>query len=528
VTHPLWRGEPIAVLIDEAAIGGSDRVRLLLDALGLQVIVVGAHSPTLVTPAVGIFGDHVAPMGGCHAWYVGPGPAPPWMRLTLGRGPATTIQILRMLGTALVQEQAAVAFRAAGAGLCAPTRIPLDPVVLRGVDRAVCPVHVRGPARPAADLDPESLLRKAFAAIEACCAPNGAIAAAPAAGPGQPDYWFFWQRDGAAAALALHALATAGPDDLRARAAALCGGYLEFVDRIGRGGAVAAGRVTMGAVPVGGYGDPQHDGPPATVLAVLTLDPTALAVARPFLEHLLLPGRRPGFDLWELIKGRSFHAENLRRRALRLAESVATDVDEALARRCRVTDERPVFVDPAGGWRHVLDPDPAWFKQTSRLDSSVLGSALLAFDGGGDIDHPCLAQTVRRLEEHYAIKWPVNLAWRRGGNAGAGIGRFPEDANDGFGSSGGNPWPVATLWMAQYHGHRGNRELAEGYLRFVTTHVDSDAISEQIDAVTGAPRGARGLVWAHAELVVTLLARVRRDRLRDSPDQFDGRGGAPS
>ncbi len=523
MTPALWRGEPIAVVIDEAAIGASARVQLLLDALGLQVIVVGAHPPTLVAPAVGIFGDHVAPVSGCHAWYVGPGPAPRWMHRTLGRGPATTIQILRMLGTALVQEQAAVAFRAAGAGFPAPTRIPLDPVVLRGVDRAVCPVHVRGAARPAAAVDRETLLRKAFAAIEACCAPNGAIAAAPPAGPDEPDYWFFWQRDGAATALALHALSAAGPDDLRARAAALCSGYLEFVDRIGHGdGAVAAGRFTMGGAPVGGYGDPQHDGPAATALAVLTLDPTALPVARPFLEHLLLPGRRPGYDLWELIRGRSFHAENLRRRALRLAESVTTDVDEAFARRCRVTDERPVFVDPAGGWRHVLDPDPPWFKQTTRLDASVLGSALLAFDGGSEIDHPCLTQTVRRLEEHYATKWPVNLAWRRGGNAGAGIGRFPEDANDGFGSTGGNPWPIATLWMAQYHGHRGNWEQAEGYLRFVTTHVEADAISEQIDAVTGAPRGARGLVWAHAELVVALLARARRERLRGWPDAPDG------
>jgi GH15 family glucan-1,4-alpha-glucosidase len=269
--------------------------------------------------------------------------------------------------------------------------------------------------------------------------------------------------------------------------------------------------------PVSGYGDPQHDGPAATALAVLTLDPAALAVARPFLEHLLLPGRRPGFDLWELIQGRTFHAENLRRRALRLAESVALDVDEAFARRCRVTDERPAFVDPVGGWRHVLDPDPAWFKQTTRLDSSVLGSALLAFDGGSEIDHPCLTQTARRLEEHYATKWPVNLAWRRAGNTGAGIGRFPEDANDGFGSSGGNPWPVATLWMAQYHVHRGHRELADGYLRFVISHVDPHAISEQIDAVTGTPRGARGLVWAHAELIIALLARTRRERRSGLP-----------
>lgn len=506
----MWLGEPIVVLIDEAAIGGDDRVRQVLAALGLQVITVGAHSPTLAARCVGIFGTERPPVPGCHAWYVGPGPPPRWMRRTLGRGPSTTIQVLRMLGTALAQEQAGVAFRAAGAGHPLPAWFALDPGVLRGVDRAVSPTSAPGSAYPAAAVDPEPLLRKAFDAIEACCAPNGAIAAAPRAGPGEPDYWFFWQRDGAAAALALYALSASGPPDLRGRAAALCRGYLAFVERLGATGAVAAGRVTMAGTPVGGYGDPQHDGPAATALAVLTLDPRALDVARPFLEHLLAPGPRIGFDLWELVVGRSFHAADLRRRALHLAARLATDVDDELAGRCAVTDERPAFAEPAGGWRHVLDPEPAWFRETTRLDASVLGSALLGVDHENDLAHPRLAQTAQRLEAHYTRKWPVNVAWRRAGNAGAGIGRFPEDANDGFGSTGGNPWPIATLWMAQYHLRRGHRELGEGYLSFVVSHVDSDAIGEQIDAVTGTPRGARGLVWAHAELVATLLAREPR------------------
>lgn len=505
MSRSLWHGEPIVVLIDEAAGAGNDRVRQVLAALGLQVIVVGAHAATVVAPTVGIFGTEHPPVRGCHAWYVGSGPPPRWMRRTLGRGAPTTLQILRMLGTALAQEQAGVAFRAAGAGYADPFAVPLDPGVLRGIDRAVSPTSVEGPASPAVAVDPESLLRKAFDAIEACCAPNGAIAAAPKAGPGEPDYWFFWQRDGAATALALHALSISGPLDLRARAAALCRGYLAFVEQLGATGAVAAGRVSMAGIPVGGYGDPQHDGPAATALAVLTLDPHALDVARPFLEHLLAPGPRIGFDLWELVQGRSFHATNLRRRALRLAARASVEVDEGLAERCVVTDERAAFADPAGGWRHVLDPVPAWFRETTRLDASVLGSALLGVDHASEIAHPRLAQTAQRLEEHYARKWPVNVAWRRAGNAGAGIGRFPEDANDGFGSAGGNPWPIATLWMAQYHLRRGHPALAEGYLSFVVSHVDPDAISEQIDSVTGAPRGARGLVWAHAELIATLL-----------------------
>jgi hypothetical protein len=510
VTQSLWRGEPIAVLLDEAAIGGSDRVRELLQAIGLQVIMVGTHPATLAAQAVGIFGAEVEPIRGCHAWYVGAGAPPRWMHRTLGRGAASTIHVLRMLGTALVQEQAAVAFRAAGSGRPAPEWILLDPDVLRGIDRAVAPHNRQGVAPALTTGYTESLLRKAFAAIEVCCAGNGAIAAAPPSDPGRPDYWFCWQRDAAATAIALHALARSGPADLRAAAAARCQGYLSFVEGLGARPEPAAARVTMNGAAVSGYGDPQYDGPASTALAVLTLDPTALSVARPFLEHLLLPGPRKGFDLWELVQGRSFHAANLRRRALNLAASLASGVDEDFARRCRVVDERPTFVDPAGGWRHILDPVPAWFRQTSRLDASVVGSALLAFDNESEIRHPQLRQTANRLVAHYATRWPVNVAWRRAGHQGGGIGRFPEDANDGYGSRGGNPWPIATLWLAQYHLHRGEHDLAEGYLGFVLAHVDPDAISEQIDAETGAPRGARGLAWAHAELVITLLLKESR------------------
>ncbi len=510
MNSPLWRGEPLTVLIDEAAIGGSALVRLLLHATGLQVLVLGAHLLTLPAPAVGIFGDEYPVVPDCHAWYVGTGTPPSWMQKTSGRGAATTVAILRLLGTALVQEQAAVAFRAAGARTPVPTGLALDPGILRGIDRAVAPLNLKGSACPSATLDPEFLLRKAFSAIQACCEPNGAIAAAPRAGPGEPDYWFFWQRDGAATAVALHALSVSGPADLRGRAATLCQGYLAFVEQMGRAGEPAAGRVTMGGEPVHGYGDPQHDGPAATVLAVLTLDPSALEIARPFIEHLLLPGPRRGYDLWELVQGRSFHAANLRRRALHRAAQVAKGMDDALARRCHRPDERAEFADPAGGWRHVLDPEPSWFRATSGLDVSVVGSAMLALADDEPDNDPRLGETAQRLEAHYAGRWPVNVAWRQAGNSGGGVGRFPEDANDGYGSTGGHPWPIATLWMAQHHFRRGEWDLGEGYLRFVVTHVDAVAISEQIDAITGAPRGARGLAWAHAELIIALLMRGRQ------------------
>jgi len=275
----------------------------------------------------------------------------------------------------------------------------------------------------------------------------------------------------------------------------------------------------MDGAVVEGYGDPQPDGAGATVLALLAIvsDPAAaLDAARPYLEFLVDGGcLRPGFDLWELTVGQSFHAVNLARRALRrAADTAALAGDPASTRYREAANQHAValrgFVDPVGGHLvHVFDPHPSWFAATSRLDASVLGSVLLDYDDHDEVrsvDDPALGRTVRLLEDDSAVRWPVNVAWRAAGNLGGGIGRFPEDCNDGLGSTGGNPWPVATLWAAQWHAHRGDRALAEGYLSFVLAHCDATSISEQVDGFTGRPRGVPLLAWSHAELITTLLA----------------------
>lgn len=331
------------------------------------------------------------------------------------------------------------------------------------------------PARPPpafswAPGDRDRLLDGALTALERCCAPSGAIAAAPPArSPAEPDYGFFWQRDGAAAAFALLGLVRRGPPGLRARAERRLAAYVSFVTALGRGGSLSASRHSLAGEPVGGYGDPQHDGPAATALLLLEVAPAA---ARPYLEHLRACDG-VGFDLWELVRGRSSHAAHLRERALGLPH-------------------------PAGSGRHVDDPEPAWFDAVSGLDVSGVGCRLLGASGpvaGG--------ATLAALERAFADRWPVNLAWRASGRLGRGLGRFPEDGNDGLGTTGGNPWPVATLWAAQWHLLAGDTDLGQGYLDFVLAH--GGARHEQIDGVTGEGRGAAGLAWSAAELAVTLL-----------------------
>jgi hypothetical protein len=523
-------GAPTAILVDRDAMGDGAQVRRLLAALGLDVVSISSHGVTLTGPTVAVLGSDHPPVADCYAWYVGPGPTPTWMHPTAGHGPATAEQVVALLGTGFAQERAAAAFRSAGAGKPVPDSTPYDAsAILHGITVAVAPWPTPGQAAPLSVTSYDDLLHASAAALDRCCAANGAIAAAPPGGDGEPDYWFFWQRDAAHAAFALHALATAGPDEhVRCAARARVEAYVTFVADLGPAlaaqGAVATSRCTMSGEPVGRYGDPQHDGPAATALAVLSVVPdiaTALEVARPFLQHLVAP-RQAGFDCWELTVGTTFHEVNLARRALRLgarlAEAAGRGAEAAVYVEAAAhhTQRLAAFRRPEGGLFHSLRPRPAWFGSTSRLDVSAVGSVLLGYDATDQIfgvDDPDLVATVDRLEAHFSSRWPVNAAWRQAGRLGGGIGRFPEDCNDGVGSTGGNPWPVATLWASQYHLRRaerlpdaGHAEAASGYLSFALAHTDGAGMSEQVDATTGRPRGACPLAWGQAELVITLTA----------------------
>lgn len=490
-------GAPEVVLIDPELVD-AEMASLLL-ALGLEVIQVDGHEPTVDAASVGIFGVDRPEVPGCYGWWVGEGPCPPWMH-SIGRGRAT--EILSLLGTGFVQERVGAAFRAAGAGLQTPSEARYDSAsILDGISMALDPPESAAVARGAPGL--LELMATSLQVLSGCCAPNGAIAAAPpAASPGQPDYWFFWPRDGAHVAHALHLLGSP-----------LVGGYVDFVAGLAE---IGTSRYSMLGKPIVGYGNPQWDGPAATALVILTAvedRDRALALARPLLDALVARSG-PAYDLWELRVGRSFHELNLARRAFRKAGDDYREAELA----CVAELDR--YRDPTGGFITDPSPQPGWFGSVSGLDMSIIGSALFCYDVTDDdfnVEDPDLAATMQRLSAHYLDRWPINHAWE---GLGHGIGRFPEDCNDGIGSTGANPWVITTLWASQFCWRsiqrarfQGREEdplalgLGAGFLDFVLAHIDSDALPEQINGVSGVAQGARPLAWSHAELVTTLLLR---------------------
>jgi glucoamylase len=88
----------------------------------------------------------------------------------------------------------------------------------------------------------------------------------------------------------------------------------------------------------------------------------------------------------------------------------------------------------------------------------------------------------------------------------------------------GNPWFVATLWLADYLAQRAGSatEMGEAIdiLEWAAGHaLPSGVLAEQVHPFTGAPLSVSPLTWSHATFVATVQHLVRRlARLRECPE----------
>lgn len=70
----------------------------------------------------------------------------------------------------------------------------------------------------------------------------------------------------------------------------------------------------------------------------------------------------------------------------------------------------------------------------------------------------------------------------------------------------GNPWFVATLWLAQYYTSVNRADDAKHMLDWtLKLALPSGILSEQVDPTNSNPVSVTPLVWSHAELIQTLL-----------------------
>lgn len=154
--------------------------------------------------------------------------------------------------------------------------------------------------------------------------------------------------------------------------------------------------------------------------------------------------------------------------------------------------ERTVIikVNPKGCLRDVTLEDPT-------IDVSLVGVSV-PFEVM-EADDPRVASTVDIIEKK--LYSPLS----------GGIKRYE---NDNY--IGGNPWVIATLWIALYHIKRGNYSKAESYLNWaVGSQTPLGLLPEQVDRETGKPAWVIPLTWSHAMFVLTALELYNRDEQAD-------------
>jgi len=70
---------------------------------------------------------------------------------------------------------------------------------------------------------------------------------------------------------------------------------------------------------------------------------------------------------------------------------------------------------------------------------------------------------------------------------------------------GGNPWIIATLWMALYYIEEGEKKKAKECLEFVIkSSAEHGYLPEQVNNDTLKPAWVIGLGWSHAMYIIVL------------------------
>lgn len=308
------------------------------------------------------------------------------------------------------------------------------------------------------------------------------------------------------------------------------------------------------------------------------MPPTSIIKAD--LEYVSHFWREPGFDLWEEIQGLHFFTAMVQLRALREGAELAAAFGDHGAEKwyaeqaTQLEAMMPEFWDAHKG--HLIE---TLHGSRSGLDCGLLlgslhGTSLITNTSNLFPPHSDeILISLLALVRDQRARFPINAVptpEEGGADAlrGTGLGRYPEDVYDGYGTTvpnGGNPWFLCTtaaaevLYRARTHLVETERltvtergapfwrallagstspsvaavklepsrtytssdrsgvhdaavarleEVGDSFLAVVKRHADGvGALSEQFDRLTGFERGARDLTWSYGALLGAVRAR---------------------
>jgi glucoamylase len=373
---------------------------------------------------------------------------------------------------------------------------------------------------------------------------NGAVVASPSQGnqPGEPNYYYDWVRDTSLTMKTLIQVMMnpSTAESLRKQIHQKVLLWIQF--ELNRQTVQTLTGLGEPRFYVNGqsnhepWGRPQNDGPALRALTAMEYARALIAAGRfqevsdrlyraelpartlikRDLEYVAHHWRDSSFDLWEEVRGYHFYTLTAQKMALVHGAAIANLMNDPQAAQFYqaqasaiqnllgqfvVQNKIKVTLDsPHQGMAHKSNPD----------DVAVLLSAIQTYDQQGfHVPTGALHQTVLSLVNAFEYLYEINKVKTdfNGARLGTAVGRYPEDVYDGAGFSGGNPWFLATLGLAEYYCRIGWKDQAQNQFRRVLHHRgNSNALAEQFDRKTGYQRGARQLTWSHTAFISAYLA----------------------
>jgi oligosaccharide amylase len=217
----------------------------------------------------------------------------------------------------------------------------------------------------------------------------------------------------------------------------------------------------------------------------------------------------PSYDLWEENRGISTFTTSAVYAGLQAAsnftkifgderakkyEKAALEVKEALLKH--------LYDEENNSFLKIIKPDgKGGFIKDKTIDSSVSG----VFEFGVlPIDDYRVERTMKAVESALWVKTKVG-----------GIARYQNDyyqqVTKNINKVPGNPWPICTMWLADWYILKNEMSKGMDLLKWVVDHsLESGILAEQIHPYTGQPLSVSPLTWSHSTFVLTVIKYLNK------------------
>ncbi len=357
---------------------------------------------------------------------------------------------------------------------------------------------------------------------------------------GNPDYYFHWIRD---AALVVESLIgrrklSNDPTEINSIDQKISE-YVAFsgqIQKLPTPSGLGEPKVNVnGTVFSDPWGRPQNDSPALRAVSMIHIAKLSKKSAIKFLikadlDFVAEHWQDPSFDLWEEVLGTHFYTLMVQRKAMaegaEFAKTIGDFPSEKNYRDQKKLIER-VLLDKF--WNVEGNYIPTTISQVgglpgkdSNLDIAVVLGLLhgTVNDSVFKFSDSRFLNTLQSLETRFKNLYAIN---KNNDIPGTAIGRYPEDLFSGPDRSGGNPWVLATLAMAEAYYNVAAEFKIQGrtdWKRFIEKgdtfiqrtqyHANLDgSLNEQIQRDTGFMTSVSDLTWSHAAVLTANLARKK-------------------